>query len=179
MCMCTINGVRRKGPLRRARCTAVCRCSRAGIRPSESFLLPSPDQYTMYEACLIPLSGHVRSDATRGGVAAAIQLCPSATAVRIVKHHRPVREAVSYRGLFTAGWFGVREKHCFRLKIYDHLRASEQADKENVQRSEAWFCSSSTGWYTWPDDLVSLDLVRKWSPMMASRLRAVRALFPS
>ena len=40
---------------------------------------------------------------------------------------QPVREAVSYRGLFTAGWFGVREKHCFRLKIYDRLRASEQA----------------------------------------------------
>ena len=41
---------------------------------------------------------------------------------------QPVREAVSYRGLFTAGWFGVREKHCFRLKIYDRLRASEQAN---------------------------------------------------
>jgi len=40
---------------------------------------------------------------------------------------QPVQEAVSYRGLFTAGWFGVREKHCFRLKIYDRLRASEQA----------------------------------------------------
>ena len=39
-----------------------------------------------------------------------------------------VREAVSYRGLFTAGWFGVREKRCFRLKIYDRLQASEQAD---------------------------------------------------
>ena len=39
-----------------------------------------------------------------------------------------VREAVSYRRLFTADWFGVREKHCFRLKIYDRLRASEQAD---------------------------------------------------
>ena len=25
---------------------------------------------------------------------------------------QPVREAVSYRGLFTAGWFGMREKHC-------------------------------------------------------------------
>jgi len=37
-----------------------------------------------------------------------------------------VREAVSYRGLFTAGWFGVREKHCSRLEIYDRLRASEQ-----------------------------------------------------
>ena len=41
---------------------------------------------------------------------------------------QPVREAVSYRGLFTAGWFGVREKHCSRLEIYDRLRASEQAD---------------------------------------------------
>ena len=34
-------------------------------------------------------------------------------------------EAVSYRGLFTAGWFGVREKHCSQLEIYDRLRASE------------------------------------------------------
>ena len=42
---------------------------------------------------------------------------------------QPVREAVSYRGLFTAGWFGVREKHCFWLKIYDRLRANEQAVK--------------------------------------------------
>ena len=41
--------------------------------------------------------------------------------------NQPVRKAVSYRGLFTAGWFGVREKHCFRLEIYDRLRASEQA----------------------------------------------------
>ena len=41
---------------------------------------------------------------------------------------QPVREAVSYRGLFTVGWFGMREKHCFRLEIYDRLRASEQAD---------------------------------------------------
>ena len=40
---------------------------------------------------------------------------------------QPVREAVSYRGLFTAGWFGMREKHYFWLKIYDRLRASEQA----------------------------------------------------
>ena len=44
------------------------------------------------------------------------------------KNDQPVREAVSYRGLFTAGWFGVREKHCFRLEIYDCLRASEHAD---------------------------------------------------
>ena len=42
---------------------------------------------------------------------------------------QPVREAVSYRGLFTAGWFGVREKYCSWLEIYDRLRASEQADK--------------------------------------------------
>ena len=41
--------------------------------------------------------------------------------------NQPVREAVSYRGLFTAGWFSVREKHYSRLKIYDRLRASEQA----------------------------------------------------
>ncbi|XP_066351332.1 uncharacterized protein [Miscanthus floridulus] len=34
--------------------------------------------------------------------------------------------AVNDRGLFTAGWFGVREKHSSRLKIYDRLRASEQ-----------------------------------------------------
>ena len=40
---------------------------------------------------------------------------------------QPVREAVSYRGLFTVGWFDVREKHCFRLEIYDRLRANEQA----------------------------------------------------
>ena len=41
--------------------------------------------------------------------------------------YAPVREAVSYRGLFTAGCFGVREKYCSRLEIYDRLRASEQA----------------------------------------------------
>ena len=38
---------------------------------------------------------------------------------------QPVREAVNDRGLFTAGWFGVREKHCSQLEIYDRLRASE------------------------------------------------------
>ena len=27
--------------------------------------------------------------------------------------NQPVREAVSYRGLFTAGWFGVRKKTLF------------------------------------------------------------------
>jgi len=41
---------------------------------------------------------------------------------------QPVREAVSYRGLFTAGWFGVREKYCSRLEIYDRLQTSEQAE---------------------------------------------------
>ena len=45
---------------------------------------------------------------------------------------QPVREAVSYRGLFTASWFGVREKHCSRLEIYDRLRASEQAVRRRV-----------------------------------------------
>ena len=43
-------------------------------------------------------------------------------------YDQPVREVVSYRELFTAGWFGVREKHCFWLEIYDRLRASEQAN---------------------------------------------------
>ena len=42
--------------------------------------------------------------------------------------YRPVREAVSYRGLFTIDWFGVREKHYFQLKIYERLRASKQAN---------------------------------------------------
>ena len=46
----------------------------------------------------------------------------------VTKNIQPIQEAVSYRGLFTAGWFGVREKYCSRLKIYDRLRASEQAD---------------------------------------------------
>jgi len=44
-----------------------------------------------------------------------------------ITSYQPVREAVSYRGLFTAGWFGVRKKHCSQLEIYDRLRASEQA----------------------------------------------------
>ena len=43
-------------------------------------------------------------------------------------HSCPVREAVSYRGLFTAGWFGVREKHCSWLEIYERLQASDQAE---------------------------------------------------
>jgi len=48
---------------------------------------------------------------------------------------QPVREAVSYRGLFTAGWFDVREKHYFRLKIYDRLRANEHADAHPHRRA--------------------------------------------
>ena len=51
--------------------------------------------------------------------------CIEATTILIMQ---PVREAVSYRGLFTADWFGVREKHYSQLKIYDRLRASEQPD---------------------------------------------------
>ena len=45
----------------------------------------------------------------------------------IYDDHQPVRQVVNDRGLFTAGWFGVREKHCSWLEIYDRLRASEQA----------------------------------------------------
>ena len=49
-------------------------------------------------------------------------------------HHQPVREAVNDRGLFTAGWFGVREKYCSGWKftiVYDQanrlrLQASDQ-----------------------------------------------------
>jgi len=36
--------------------------------------------------------------------------------------YKLVREAVNDRGLFTAGWFGVREKHCSGWKfmiVYD------------------------------------------------------------
>ena len=40
---------------------------------------------------------------------------------------QPVRFVVNDRGLFTAGWFGVREKYCSQLIIHDHIRASEQA----------------------------------------------------
>jgi len=49
------------------------------------------------------------------------------TQTMIAGDTQPVRKAVSYRELFTVGWFDVREKHCFRLEIYDRLRASEQA----------------------------------------------------
>ena len=45
----------------------------------------------------------------------------------LIEMIQPVREVVNDRGLFTAGWFGVREKHCSWLEIYDRLRASEQA----------------------------------------------------
>ena len=42
--------------------------------------------------------------------------------------YQTVWEAVSYRGLFTADWFGVREKHCSQVEIYDRLRTSKHAD---------------------------------------------------
>ena len=56
---------------------------------------------------------------------------------------QPVREAVSYRGLFTAVWFGVREKHCSPLEIYDRLRASEEAllprfKHQLIYKLESW-----------------------------------------
>ena len=58
------------------------------------------------------------------------QAQPSRNPTKVIypKITQPVREAVSYRGLFTAGWFDVREKHYSRLKIYDRLRANEQPD---------------------------------------------------
>ena len=59
---------------------------------------------------------------------------------RCSSHRQPVREAVNDRELFTAGWFGVREKHCCWLEIYDRLWASEQAlwVKHRQQRSSQW-----------------------------------------
>ena len=42
-------------------------------------------------------------------------------------HLKAIQETIG--GLFTAGWFGVREKHCSWLEIYDRLRPSEQADE--------------------------------------------------
>ena len=68
----------------------------------------------------------------------------------------PVREAISYRGLFTAGWFGVREKHCFRLEIFDRLRANEQAEcQEGVGLSTLrWYGGDVVmmwrWWYIYP-----------------------------
>ena len=49
------------------------------------------------------------------------------TVVQKVRHLQSVREAVNNCGLFTAGWFSVREKYYYWLEIYDHLRANEQA----------------------------------------------------
>ena len=51
---------------------------------------------------------------------------------------QPVREAVSYCGLFIAGWFGVREKYCSRLKIYDRLRVSEQAVNQPISGERSY-----------------------------------------
>ena len=50
--------------------------------------------------------------------------------VRPRAHKQPVRHTVLDSGLFTAGWFGVREKHCFWLEIYDRLRPSEQVEAQ-------------------------------------------------
>ena len=59
---------------------------------------------------------------------------------------QPVRQDVNDRGLFTAAWFGVREKHCSRLEIYDRLRASEQAG--NFEVTECVFLLKSCESYT-------------------------------
>ena len=56
-----------------------------------------------------------------------------------VVDRQPVREAVSYRGLFTVVWSGVTEKHCSRLEIYDRLRASEQAAEFWKKRRRCYF----------------------------------------
>ena len=63
----------------------------------------------------------------RPSLLGALFAAPLHILIPAMPNYKPVREVVSYRGLFTAGWFGVREKHCSRLKIYDRLRASEQA----------------------------------------------------
>ena len=73
---------------------------------------------------------------------------------------QPVREVVSYRELFTVDWFGVREKHCSRLEIYDRLRAIEQATRgwtpatASPRRSR---CASPT------------SPARRWWPTKSSR----------
>ena len=43
---------------------------------------------------------------------------------------QPVLQAINDRGLFTAGWFGVREKYCFAWKfmiVYEQAQPAEQA----------------------------------------------------
>ena len=77
---------------------------------------------------------------------------------------KTVREAVSYRGLFTAGWFGVREKHCSRLEIYDRLRASEQPERRIGQ------CGSMTAWEFYEYDIVPANCTRtQWVVTQDSR----------
>ena len=73
---------------------------------------------------------------------------------------RPVREAVSYRGLFTAGWFGMREKYCFQLEIYDRLRASEQAGWRHLGPVSSLHCTPLVPRCTiWKGPLFSLSLL--------------------
>jgi len=96
-------------------------------------------------------------------------------------------------GWFPVGYFYRRSKNILRMSYVRTYRFPSDCivastgptrHQHSIKRTcrdpklGQRFGSSSTGWYTWPDDLVSLDLARKWSPMMASRLRAVRALFP-
>ena len=69
-----------------------------------------------------------------------LSLTPSLTHIQLV------REAVSYRELFTAGWFGVREKYCYRLEIYDRLRASEQVDSLSILGHTLVYWASAISW---------------------------------
>ena len=48
-------------------------------------------------------------------------------------NEQPVREAVNDRGLFTAGWFSVREKHYSRLEIYDRFRDPPSSESYVMQ----------------------------------------------
>ena len=53
-------------------------------------------------------------------------------------------QVVSYRGLFTAGWFDVREKYYSRLEIYDRFRASEHVDQLQQPHNPATWGDSDT-----------------------------------
>ena len=76
---------------------------------------------------------------------------------------------VSYRGLFTADWFGVREKYCSRLEIYDRLRASEQAaDPIMLLGLDFWLVSLLYKKY------LALDLASLLWPCIASSCRVYK-----
>ena len=49
--------------------------------------------------------------------------------------NQPVREAVSYRGLFTAGWFGVREN---TVPGWKFTIVYEQANRLNCPHFRTW-----------------------------------------